>query len=289
MSYTFDVRHMLYTSELKKNCCAKAELGLLLLFAAEKNGTVKCEDKEYAKRLSFLCKKVLQIKPQVSFRRTGRGTDGSGCCFVHMPDAAVDFLEFCTPSFFISAEECCKKAFLRCAFLVGGTVSSPEKTSAYIELYFSDEKWEQAACGILSGFGIRHGTVQRRGKRVVYIKNFEGICDFLILTGAQKAMLEFQMGKAQREVTNNVNRTMNCDMANIARASAGAEKEFQAIERLSLSGRLESLPPALHELASLRLNNRFASLSELGEMLNPPLSKSGVSHRMKKIMEYAGS
>lgn len=289
MSYTYDVRHMLYTSELKKSCCARTELGLLMCFSAV-NGTIKCEDKELVKRVSFLCRKVLHIKPQVFCRRNvRRGGVNDECCFVRIPETGDLLSAFCKPSFFKTAEECCKKALLRCAFLAGGTISDPEKASSYIELYFPDEAWEQAVCGVLSDFGIRHGAVLRRGKRVVYIKNFEGICDFLTLTGAQKAMLDFQVGKTKREVTNNVNRTMNCDMANIARASAVAERELRTIEMLAASGRLELLPPALYELASLRLNNRYASLAELGEMLNPPLSKSGVSHRMKKIAEYAGN
>lgn len=302
MSYTLEVRHILSRTELKKECCARTELSFLAYALGENGEAVKCADRETAKRVFFLYRKLFSVKPPVSFRRSSwasgggsgerGGVSGSGkkksVYTVWLPEAKTGLADVCSPSFSAGMKDCCRKAFLRCAFLTGGTVSNPENASPYVELYFSEEALVQAACEILSGFGIRHGTALRRGKQVVYMKNFEGICDFLTLIGAQKARLDFEMGKTRREVTNRVNRALNCDMANIARASSGAEKEIRAIERLSAAGKMDSLPPALHELAQLRLENRFASLAELGEMLSPPLSKSGVSHRMKKIMECAG-
>lgn len=322
MSYTLEVRHILSRTELKKECCARTELSFLAYAFGENGEAVKCADRETAKRVFFLYRKLFSVKPPVSFRRLsrggGEGSSGSGnggrgergggsgngsgngsgsvsgsgekrnSYTVWLPEAKTALADVRSPSFSAGMKECCRKAFLRCAFLAGGTVSDPENASPYVELYFSEEAPAQTACEILSGFGIRHGTALRRGKQVVYMKNFDGICDFLTLIGAQKARLDFEMGKTRREVTNRVNRALNCDMANIARASSGAEKEIRAIGRLSAAGKMDSLPPALRELAQLRLENRFASLAELGEMLNPPLSKSGVSHRMKKIMECAG-
>lgn len=285
MAYTHDVRSMLCGAELKKDCCMRTELGLFVRLLSD-SGFIKCDNKELARRIALLFKKIYGARPQIAVRRETDGKSDKKYFIVNIPEqcggpVGTDFFE--------NAGDCCLRALLRCVFIAAGTVSSPEKSSAYVELYFSDEQLATTVGDVLSHFGIRYGSSVRRKRRVVYIKNFEGVCDFLTLTGAQRAMLEFQVNKTSREVTNNVNRTMNCDMANIDRSSGNAQKEVEAIELLASLGRLEGLPPTLYELAVLRRRNRIASLSELGALLNPPLSKSGVSHRMKKITELAAS
>ena len=287
MSYTSKVRRMLCEIELKKRCCAESELSFLLYLLAvtPDNPDVQSDEKDFIRRIAFLCKKSTGIRPPVTLRREKDGkvryiTD-AGKWSVFDNDTCLEKLLLAN-----HADECCKRALLRSCLAAAGTVSSPERSSAYIELYFKKESDADFIKSLLSRLEIRCGKVKRRERFVVYIKNFEGICDFLILTGAQTAMLEFQVAKADREVSNNVNRAMNCDMANISRSSCRGLKEAELIDNAKKNGRYASLPEQLTELAELRLANPDASLSDLGNLLNPPLSKSGVSHRMKKITEH---
>ncbi len=279
MSYTETVRHLMCETELKKSCCAKAELSAYCELYGNKY-IVKAADRELSKRIFFLCRKITGRRPSVALSR-----DKVGRIYyqVYIP------ANVCYESSFFSSklDDCCIRAYLRGCFLASGTISSPEKSSAYIELYQKTEQGAAQLHEILAGYDIKSGVTKRRDKFVVYIKNFEGICDFLILTGAQRAMFEFQEKKVDREINNNVNRALNCDMANIDRTMESGAKEAEVIKLMKESGRINALPEQLLPLATLRLSNPMLSLSELGNLLDPPLSKSGVSHRMKKIMEFA--
>ncbi len=278
MSYTATVRELMCETDIKKVCCAKSELFVIKYFFGSCD-IVFCDSKALARRVSFLCKKIEGMRPDVLLRRE---KNGRFKYFVKLSELLYkDDAFFC----FEKSEDCCKRAFLRACFIAGGAISDPERSSSYIELYHKTAENAELVKNILTDYGIKCGIVKRREKYVVYIKNFDGICDFLILTGAQKAMLDFQVKKAEREVSNNVNRALNCDMANIDRTSESGTKEALFIQQLKDSGRLDALPEHLSQLAKLRLENPLLSLSELGNMLNPPLSKSGVSHRMKKILE----
>ena len=295
MSYTVEVRKMLCEAEVKKNCCAVTELNAFLYFAQNaKTGSAGqrsfvTKEKYIAGRVAFLHKKVFGSRTEIYESRSKKGK-GTVYYEISLNDMSenVKAEELFKRPLSLEENECCKKAVLRAAFVMGGAVSSPDSSATYVELYFAEEADALAVKDVLSGFGIKSGCSVRRDKHVVYIKNFEGICDFLILTGAQKAMLDFQMSKTDREVNNSVNRTMNCDMANIDRVSANGMKEKAAIEYLMSSGRFESLSEPLKAVAKLRLEYPLATLSELGQMMKPVMSKSGVSHRMKKILEIGG-
>ncbi len=285
MSYTVEVRKMICEAEIKKPCCAETELNAFLYFArtlkinSVTQGIFVTKEKYIAGRVAFLYKKVYGCRIEIDERQS---RNGKGAAYYELP------LNEVAESLAFEDNECCKKSVLRAAFAMGGVVSSPDSSATYVELYFAEKADAITVKNILTDFGIKSGCSVRRGKHVVYIKNFEGICDFLILTGAQKAMLDFQMSKTDREVNNSVNRTMNCDMANIDRVSANGMKEKAAVELLMSSGRFESLSEPLKAVAKLRLEYPLASLSELGQMMKPVMSKSGVSHRMKKIMEISG-
>lgn len=298
MSYTSEVRKMMCEAEVKKPCCATSELyGFMLLSGGVKNLSedcvFSCGEKYLAGRIAFLSKKISGERPEIVERTLKKGNSGLVKEYYDLIldkriIKKVNMTSFESIQGNSKGEGCCEKALLRGCFTAAGTISSPQSSATYVELYFENRENAEKVSGILSDFGIKSGVSERRKKIVVYIKNFEGICDFLILTGAQKAMLEFQMSKTDREVNNSVNRTLNCDMANIERARESGLREKEIIDGLISCGKIDGMEEQLRMLAELRSAYPLVTLAELGSMLKPPLSKSGVSHRMKKILEYAG-
>ena len=130
-------------------------------------------------------------------------------------------------------------------------------------------------------------VVVRTGNMVIYFKSSEEIADILTLMGAYKVLMDFHNAKIIKEIRNNVNRTMNCEAANLQKMVDASMEQVKAINKLIENGSFESLPENLREIAKLRLEYRDYSLKELGDMLDPPLGKSGVNHRLRKIQEIA--
>ena len=129
--------------------------------------------------------------------------------------------------------------------------------------------------------------VMRRNSHIVYLKGAEQILAFLSFTGAYSCALSFEDARLMKSVRNDVNRRVNADIANQNKASAAAMEQIKAIQRLIEVRGIDSIPPALQELARLRLENPHLSLRELGELVDPPLSKSAVAHRVRRIEELA--
>ena len=134
---------------------------------------------------------------------------------------------------------------------------------------------------------LKPRVVVRGGNMVIYFKNSDEIADILTLMGAYKVLMDFHNTKILKEIRNNVNRTMNCETANLQKMVDAAMEQVMAINKLIESKKFDSLPDSLKEVARLRLEYRELSLKELGEMLDPPLGKSGVNHRLRKLQELA--
>lgn len=184
--------------------------------------------------------------------------------------------------------ENCRKHFLRGLFLSAGTIVKPE-SGYHMEFSVSDSDRCQALCSFLSEQGIPAKLTQRRGVTALYIKESEVIEDFLTLIGAPQAALSIMEMKIMRDIRNNENRRNNCDTANIYKSTGAAIQQLHAIKKLSESGQLTGLPKPLQETAVLRLQNPEISMSELAALHDPPITKSGVSHRLSKIMEICRS
>ena len=182
--------------------------------------------------------------------------------------------------------EACRRAFLRGAFLAGGYVSDPESAYHWEVAVSSPERGEELA-GLLRGWDLPAKTTLRKGRPLVYIKGGEAISTVLSLMGAAHSMLQWESARAFRSLQGQVNRQVNCETANLTKISQAAEEQVKAILKIKDRAGLESLPNSLREVALLRLENQEASLTELGEMLNPPVGKSGMNHRFRKIMEIA--
>lgn len=179
-----------------------------------------------------------------------------------------------------------KKAFLRGVFLTSGAVMSPEK-KYHMEFATPSYGLHNDLYVVMKDMGIKPRVVVRSGNMVIYFKSSEEIADILTLMGAYKVLMDFHNAKILKEIRNNVNRTMNCEAANLQKMVDASMEQVTAINKLIESGKFNSLPESLKEIARLRLEYREHSLKELGEMLDPPLGKSGVNHRLRKIQEIA--
>lgn len=187
----------------------------------------------------------------------------------------------------IIRNKCCRKAYLRGIFMGTGTVSDPDK-SYHLEFVCYSENLAKDLKKLINTFvDLTAKIVKRKGRYVVYMKNSQYISDTLAIMGAHAKVLAFENVKIKKELLNETIRITNCDNANTDRAVDAAGKQIAAIKKLKEKGLFEGLPKKLQEVAELRLENPDMSLAQLGEMLSPPLKKSGVNNRMKRIIDFS--
>ncbi len=186
----------------------------------------------------------------------------------------------------VVASDCCKRAYLRTAFICCGSVTNPEK-NYHFEFVNNDYYHALGIKRLIADFGIEAKIIERKNHYIVYLKEGEQIVDMLNLISAHKALMEYENKRILKEVRNNVNRIVNCETANLNKVVQSSLKHREAIEYIKSKVGFSYLSPQLEEVARARLDNPSMSLKELGEMLNPPVGKSGVNHRLKKICEIA--
>lgn len=185
-------------------------------------------------------------------------------------------------------QSCCKRAFLRGVFLCSGSVSNPEK-GYHLEFVLSGEEFPKQIQSLIGSFGIEAKITTRKKYTIVYIKEGEGIVNLLNVMGAFTSLMDLENLRILKEINNSINRQMNCDTANINKSVAAGRKQIEDIMRIRDCRGFKDLPPSLQEIAELRLSYPELSLKELGEMLDPPIGKSGVNHRLRKLSEIAES
>lgn len=183
-------------------------------------------------------------------------------------------------------QECCKRAFIRGAFLASGSMSDPEKFYHFEIVCATDQKAHQLQ-QIIKFFGIDAKIVERKRHFVVYIKEGSGIVDILNVMEAHVSLMELENVRILKEMRNTVNRKVNCETANLKKTVSASVKQIEDIEYIRDTIGLSGLSEGLEEVARIRLANPEASLKELGSMLNPQVGKSGVNHRLRKICEIA--
>ncbi len=181
---------------------------------------------------------------------------------------------------------CCKRAFIRGAFLAAGSISTPEKNYHFEIVCNAYEKAVQL-CEIINIFQIEAKIVERKRHFVVYIKEGSSIVDILNVMEAHIALMNLENVRILKEMRNTVNRKVNCETANINKTVTAAVKQIEDIKYIRDLAGFSNLSPQLQEMAALRLENPEASLKELGEMLEKPVGKSGVNHRLRKLGEIA--
>lgn len=181
---------------------------------------------------------------------------------------------------------CCSKIFLRSAFLATGSVINPQR-GYHLEIASSSEAVASRITKVMGDYGLKPGLIPRKQCHVVYLKEADQIAEFLNIIGAHTAMLKMESIRTIKGMRNKVNRLINCETANINKSINASLKQIENITVIRKTIGLERLPESLRKIAVLRLENPDASLKELGEMLNPPVGKSGVNHRMRKIEQIA--
>ena len=186
-------------------------------------------------------------------------------------------------------KKCCRTSFLRGLFLACGMIADPE--SGYqMEFLFGSGRTAESVMRFLRAFcGIRAGVSERKSAYIVYIRDSESLIRLLSMIGANAAILEIENVRIMKEARNRANRAANCDAANIAKVVGAADRNLRSIERIRRTVGLQALPDALREIAMLRLEHAEATLEELGAMMDPPLGKSGVYHRLHRLDDFAAS
>ena len=181
---------------------------------------------------------------------------------------------------------CCKRAYLRGCYMAVGSMSDPYK-SYHLELVCGLQEQAEQLLKILHDFSLDAKIIVRKKYHVVYMKEGENIADFLNITEAHKALMEFENTRIYKGMRNMVNRKVNCEAANITKTVNAATRQVEDIRLIREKMGLEGLPDPLRQMAYARLENPQASLGELGKLLDPPVGKSGVNHRLRKLGELA--
>lgn len=183
-------------------------------------------------------------------------------------------------------DSCCKRAYIRGTFLGCGSISDPEK-SYHVEFVNNKQKHCYDLEALINNFDLGAKSIARKELYITYLKDSEKIVDLLNVMGAYNSLLNIENIRAMKETRNNINRVVNCETANLSKIVDTSIRQKNSILILQKYNVINKLPEGLRELAYLRLDNEDASLKELGEMLDPPLGKSGVNHRLKKIEKIA--
>ena len=189
-------------------------------------------------------------------------------------------------NFGLLEEECCRASFLRGVFFAGGSITDPLKRY-HLELATSHMQVSRELEVLLRECGYPPKSVARNGSFITYFKQSDQIEDFLTLIGAPVAAMSVMSAKLEKDLRNSVNRRLNCDSANLDKAVEAAQEQMEAIRRLQAAELLEQLPDKLQETAALRLEYPELSLSELAAEFDPPVSKSCLNHRLRKLLELS--
>ncbi|GIQ67464.1 DNA-binding protein WhiA [Xylanibacillus composti] len=287
------------------SCCERAELSALIRM----NGTVQLssnqrvqldistENAAIARRIYSLLKKLFQVHGELLVRKKMR-LKKNNVYIVRIPYRVEEILQELrivsegfqfTPGIDpqIIGKTCCRRAYLRGAFLAGGSVNNPEGASYHMEIATLYEEHCQALCSLTGQFDISSRCLERKKGYILYIKEGEKIIEFLNIIGAHQALLKFEDVRIMRDMRNSVNRLVNCETANLNKTIGAAVRQIENIKFLDRAIGLDQLPDKLREVAEIRLQHPDMNLKEVGEMLKGKVSKSGVNHRLRKIDEMA--
>lgn len=294
MAFSADVKQELCRSGMGRRCCAQAEAYGILLFCgafSSRQARIVTECGALKERLPALFRKAFKV----SFDHAPEGA-GKGVFLIEDPaklkavfetfDLEWDASVSLHINLAMLEEDHCRTAFLRGAFLAGGSVTDPMK-GYHLELSTSHYHVGRELPALLREAGFEPKETDRKGNHVVYFKQSEHIEDFLTFLGAPVSAMAVMNAKLERDLRGSVNRQVNCDSANLDKTVAAAREQAAAIQRLEESGRLDALPDKLKEAARLRIENPELNLSQLGLLCSPSVSKSAFNHRMRKLMELA--
>lgn len=296
MTFSARVKEELCRAKISKKCCALAECYGILLFCnswTSHEVRIVTESDAFARRLPLLFRKAFHM----DFDRRPSLTEPGKRVFVIDQSAKLATLEGCygyepgqtvsrTLNFPAVEEECCRLAFCRGAFLAGGAVTDPEK-DYHLEWVTTHRAVSRAFPVILREMGFSAKQAARKGNFVIYVKHSETLEELLTAMGAGVSAMAVMNAKLEKDIRNGVNRRVNCDAANLDKAVQASQEQLAAIVKLEERGELSSLPDKLQETARLRREFPECTLSELAAQCVPPVSKSCLNHRLRKLMALA--
>lgn len=305
MSFTQDVKHEIASVELNA-CCQKAQsaalvqlLSSLVIRDQNLNLSIRTENATTAKRIFKLLKD--RYNPQMNLSALKKTNLRKNNIYVLEVSTGVKdilkdlglwndagFTPF--PGKAVVRKECCARAYLAGAFLANGSINSPQKANYHLEIVTQDKAHAEYVRALMDRFELGAKYIQRRLQHVVYLKASEKISDFLRMIQANNAVLDFEEIRIQRDFHNSLTRLDNCEVANEMKTLVAAKEQVEVIEALIEDGRFEELDEKTREMAQLRLDNPEASLNELceayAEKTGIVISKSGMKHRLAKLMGY---
>lgn len=294
MSFSSDTKINLCEIDSQSKCCMRAEAYALLLFS----GLLKnSSDVVYRTKYEYIAQKIAAVASEtcgVAVDITQpKKTDGNSIYIISIPyksdreELADAFGDDENIRLSLLNKACCFSAFLRGAFLACGSVTDPKK-DYHLEFDIQNNSLCETFIKLLNYNGIVNaGKSERKGNCLAYFKDSEIIEQILLEMGAQNASFQIFEERSLRDMRNRVQRQTNCDNANLKKTSNAAAEQLIAIKKICEGDGLYSLPDDLREIAELRMNNPDMSLRELGENLDPPLSRSGVNHRLKRLIEWS--
>lgn len=307
MSFSSSVKNELSRLDISNKCCNIAEINAIMILSSiikfdDNLNTIKInsENASVVRRIFNLFKELYGISVKIVIKRN---KSSKHMHFYHVTidnrkevirilkdigvSSKTDIKKLANDDkLFQYSKNCCKKAFIRGAFLSAGSISDPEKTY-HLEFVARTRDIAKKLLQILSDFNINPRIAQRKNNFIVYFKGSEDIVDLLNIIGAHKSLLELENIRVMKELRNNVNRVVNCETANLGKTVNAAVRQINSIKYIQNTIGLNKLPNNLQEVARLRLKYQEASLKELGEMLTPKVGKSGINHRLRKIIKIA--
>lgn len=307
MSFSTKTKDELARIFPEKRCCQLAELaaiirmdGTITIGAQHRIGLhVTTENAAVARKIIRLAKQVFKLEAEIQVQRSLRLKKSNSYLVFFSPHPQIqDILKelgilgeggSILPRIkgSLVKKQCCRRSYLRGAFLGGGSVNSPEG-NYHLEIITNHLDYAHSLAQLMNKFsGIQAKVSSRKSWHVVYIKESEQIVNLLNVIGAHQALLSFENTRIVKGMRNQVNRLVNCETANLNKTVNASLKQVENIRFLDGLIGLDKLPLRLQEIARLRLENPDLCLKELGEMMEPPVGKSGVNHRMRKIEEMA--
>lgn len=304
MSFASETKKELTHLEMK-DCCAKAELSALirmngsLSFSNKKLiVNVQTENAAIARRIYVLTKRLFDVPLEIIVRKKMRLKKNNVYIvrLSHDGERVLKELKIIKESFIfihnisddLIKKKCCKRSYLRGAFLAGGSVNNPETSSYHLEISSLYQEHSESLCELMNKFGLNSKTIERKKGYITYLKEAEKISEFLNIIGAHNALLRFEDIRIVRDMRNSVNRLVNCETANLNKTISAAIRQVENIRYIQETVGIDALPEKLREIAELRITHQDVTLKELGEMVSGgTISKSGINHRLRKIDEIA--
>ena len=297
MSFSGAAKAEICRAAVQDRCCALAECFGILLYCNSFSADgirIITESREFAQRLPRIFRKAFSMSFDICPEETERKlvfqirSEGKLKTVMEAYGFAPEDTLALHVNLAVVEEECCKAAFLRGAFLAGGSVTDPGK-GYHLEMSTTHQSVSRETFALMREvMGFSPKTASRGGGQVLYLKQSEQISDFLTYIGAPVAAMGIMEARLEKELNNKVNRRCNCDDANTSKVVEAAQEQLAAIRTLRARGQLDNLPGKLLQAAAAREENPESALTELAEMMEPPITKSAMSHRLKKLVELAG-